>query len=133
VAREENRVSVDELVLHVLTHPDTVEFDRLALFALNLSRAGARHGSNSGWPAQLFGPEFVRFCPHIAHPSHQEVRRPHPELEGSEDVLDRTASNRHHIWIPVQPVLGSLQNGFMLPAFNAALLARGALVFQGTG
>ena len=71
--------------------------------------------------------------PHIAEPLREEVRRTHPELEGSEDMLHRAAPNRHHVWVPVQPVLSGLQNGFMLPAFNAALLARGAFVFQGTG
>ena len=72
-------------------------------------------------------------CPHIAEPLREEVRRPHPELKGPEDMLDRAASNRHHIWFPVEPFLGGLQNGFMLPALNAALPARGALFFQRTG
>ena len=72
-------------------------------------------------------------CPHIAEPLCEEVSRTHPELEGSEDVLDRAAPNRHHIWVPIEPFLGGLQNGFVLPALNAAFLARGASFFQRTG
>ena len=31
-------------------------------------------------------------------------------------MLHGAATHRHHIWVPVQPVLGRLQNGLMLPA-----------------
>ena len=71
--------------------------------------------------------------PHIAEPFHQEVRRAHPELEGSERMFCRAAPFGHRVRAPVQPVLGSLQDGFMLPALDAALPARRAFFFQWTG
>jgi hypothetical protein len=43
-----NYVSVDELVLQAISSPHSAVFDQLALFALNLSRAGVRKGAHSG-------------------------------------------------------------------------------------
>ncbi len=56
-----NCVSVDELVLQAITSAHSPTFDRLALFAFNLSRGGGRRGPNSGEarPAPWAG-EFVR-------------------------------------------------------------------------
>jgi hypothetical protein len=48
VMNGENFVSVDELVLQALTRPHSAAFDRLALFALNLNRAGDRIGNDVG-------------------------------------------------------------------------------------
>jgi hypothetical protein len=56
----------------------------------------------------------------------------HPELQGSEGMLHGTAPHRHHIWVFIQPVLGGFKIGFMLPALDAALPARCALLFQRT-
>src|SRR5262249_8413275 len=47
-------------------------------------------------------------------------------------MLYGTAPHRHHIWVFIQPVLSGFENGFMLPAFDAALPARSALLFQRT-
>lgn len=56
-----NFVSVDELVIHAITHYHSSQFDKLALFALNLSRGGFRHGTNFGEakPA-LWANDFVK-------------------------------------------------------------------------
>ncbi len=70
---------------------------------------------------------------HIVQAFHQEVCRAHPKLESSEGMLHGAAPHRHYTWGPVQPVLGGLQNGFMLPTFNAALPAGGAFFFERTG
>jgi hypothetical protein len=63
-------------------------------------------------------------------PFHKEMRLPHPELQGSEGMLHRAAPYSHYIWLLVQPVLNSLKCRFVLPAFNAALLASSAFFFQ---
>ena len=73
------------------------------------------------------------FCLHIVQLPHQKVRRAHPELQGSECMLHGAAPHGHHIWVFIQPLLGGIQNGLMLPALNAALLAGGALFFQRAG
>ncbi len=38
-------------------------------------------------------------------------------------MLHGAAPHRHYTWVLVQPLLGRLQNGLVLPTFNAALPA----------
>jgi hypothetical protein len=61
VVNGKNFVSVDEFVLQAITRGHSPAFDRLALFAFNLSRGGARNGPKIGEarPAP-WANEFVR-------------------------------------------------------------------------
>jgi hypothetical protein len=56
-----NVIPVDELVIQAVASPHSVAFDRLALFALNLSLGGKRTGSANGveFPI-LWANEYVR-------------------------------------------------------------------------
>ena len=56
-----NFVSIDELVLQAVSADHSTAFDRLALFALNLSQGGARIGPNTGEATSApWANEFVR-------------------------------------------------------------------------
>ena len=63
---------------------------------------------------------------------HQEVSRPHPELERTEDMFNGTPPLFHLSWVPVQAILHRIQDTFVFPAPDPALLAGGALRFQRT-
>ena len=61
---------------------------------------------------------------------HQEVRRPHPELERTEDMFNGTPPLFHLSRIPVQAILHRIQNAFMFPSSDTSFLSRRALRFQ---
>lgn len=50
-----------------------------------------------------------------------EVGRAHPSLKRAEDVLDRTAPDRHCVGHRVELALYGIANGFMLPSTDASL------------
>jgi hypothetical protein len=61
IRANQNYVAVDELVYQALTQPHSSAFDRLALFALNLSLVGRRIGSTNGVEFPIkWANEFVR-------------------------------------------------------------------------
>ncbi len=62
---------------------------------------------------------------------HLEVRRAHPGLDGAERVLGRLAPPTHLLRMLVEPLLDGLENVLVLPAGDAALLARGAAMLDG--
>ena len=64
---------------------------------------------------------------------HLEVRMAHPAFDGSERMLDRFAALAHLLRVFVEPPLDSLENMFVLPAGNPALLVRGALILDRAG
>lgn len=64
----------------------------------------------------------------VRHRSGQKVGRAHPVLECSEDVFDRLSSQRHGVELSVQSLLHPVQNVFVFPSSDAALLAGRALL-----
>jgi hypothetical protein len=44
-------------------------------------------------------------------------------FERTEDMLDSTPADRHCIWLPVEPSLHGIQYMFVLPSFDAAIVA----------
>ena len=72
----------------------------------------------------------THFRTHMFEGLHQEVSRPHPELERPEDMFDGTPSLFHLSRVPVQAILHRIQNAFMLPSPDPPFFARGALCFQ---
>lgn len=64
---------------------------------------------------------------YILEPLHQEVGRPHPELQRAEDVLDGTASLLHLSGRDIQPMLHGIEYAFVLPASDTPFLAGRAL------
>lgn len=73
----------------------------------------------------------AHFGAHVGHRSGQEVGRAHPVLERSEDVFDRLSSQRHGVEISVQPFLHPVQDVFVFPSSDAALLAGRTLLVDG--
>ena len=70
-----------------------------------------------------------------AHPVErlgEEVSGAHPRLQRAERVLDRLATDPHHLGRLIQATLHRLKHGLMLPAAHSALWARCALLFQRT-
>lgn len=60
IVADENRASVDELVFQAITKTHSLLFDRLALFAFHLNRAGARTGQAGTARPAMWANEFVR-------------------------------------------------------------------------
>jgi hypothetical protein len=60
ISGHSNFVSVDELVRHTFKYPHSPRFDKLALFALHLGRAGRRSGVNGDAHGAAFTTEYVR-------------------------------------------------------------------------
>jgi hypothetical protein len=73
----------------------------------------------------------AHFGAHMRECPHQEVRGAHPQLESSEDVLDRPASDPHLTRIAIQPPLHLIEQRFMLPSSDAALRPSRALLVKG--
>ncbi len=58
---------------------------------------------------------------------HLEVCSAHPVFDGSKWMLDGFAPLAHLLRMRVEPPLDGREDGFVLPAGNPALLARGAV------
>ena len=67
----------------------------------------------------------------VLQPLHQEVGGAHPGLDGPEGMLDRLAPLTHGPRVLIEPPLDGFKDIFVLPARDAALLARRALVLHG--
>ena len=92
-----------------------------------------RNAENIDNSPQVVGQHVqAHFRPHMFKGLHQEVSRPHPELERTEDMLNGTPSLFHLPRISVQTILHCIQNAFMLPSPDPPFLASGALCFQRT-
>ena len=64
---------------------------------------------------------------------HLEMCIAHPVFDGSKWVLDGFAPLAHLFRMLVEPLLDGLEDVFVLPAGNPALLARGAAILDGAG
>ena len=62
-----------------------------------------------------------------------EVGIAHPVFYGPERMLDGFAALTHLLRMLVEPPLDRLKNGFVLPAGDPTLLARGAVQLDGAG
>ena len=62
---------------------------------------------------------------------HLEVRRSHLRLDGTERVFDRLPPLAHLLRVLVEPPLNGLENLFVFPAADSALLARGVTGLDG--
>jgi len=63
---------------------------------------------------------------------HLEVGIAHPVFDGPEWMLDGFAPLTHLLRVLVEPPLDRLKNGFVLPAGDPTLLARGAVLLDRT-
>ena len=70
---------------------------------------------------------------HVGQTLHQEVRRPHPRLDGAEGMLDGLAPHPHQIRARFEPRLDGLDQVLVFPARDPALLRRRALPFDRAG
>ena len=77
----------------------------LAMLA-NVGRASAQGRARRVW--RHFGTDVLERL-------HLEMRRSHPRLYRAEGVLDSLAAYAHLIWIPIEPGLDGLKDGFVLP------------------
>lgn len=62
-------------------------------------------------------------------PARPEVGGTHPAFDGSEDVFDGTAPNRHRVGHRIEPALHFIEHRFVLPPSDTLLLpgcARGS-------
>lgn len=57
----------------------------------------------------------ANFCLHALHSFRQEVRRPHPRLDGPERMLDRATSDPHSISTLIKLHLHVFEHILMLP------------------
>ena len=62
----------------------------------------------------------------------QEVGPTHPVLDGSERMFHCLSSYPHHLGLTVQTILHRIEDGFVFPARDAPIVARGALRFERT-
>jgi hypothetical protein len=96
------------------------------------------HGLHQGLDAQngdhtlqIVGQNVeAHLCSDFFEGSGLEVGGAHPGLEGAERVFDGRAADAHALRRAVQPVPHGVDDGFMLPALDPALLAGRALGFQ---
>src|SRR6266481_7232441 len=61
---------------------------------------------------------------------HLEVRRSHPRLYRAEGMLHSLAAHTHLVRIAIEPRLHGLEDGFVFPTRDPALLASRALALQ---
>jgi len=76
--------------------------------------------------------EYVQrhFGRDIGQPLHQKVRRTHPHLQRGERMLDGFAAHTHGLRVLIEPRLRGLDDVFVFPAFDAALVGRCALILE---
>src|SRR5204862_3913607 len=74
------------------------------------------NAQNAHHPLHVVGQDVQRhFGTDVLERLHLEVRRSHPRLYRAEGVLDSLAAYAHLIWIPIEPGLHGLKDGFVLP------------------
>src|SRR6185295_5960749 len=61
---------------------------------------------------------------------HEEVRRTHPVLQRSEDMLNRPSSHFHGLRLAIQATLHCIKYRLMFPAPHATLVSRRALSLE---
>src|SRR5262249_52792851 len=99
------------------------------------SRPGRLHGLHRLGNAQdaHHSLEVVRedvqahFSAYMVKRPHEEVRRTHPVLQSSEDMLDGASSHFHGVRLAIQAALHCIKYCFMFPAPHATLVSRRAL------
>lgn len=67
---------------------------------------------------------------HMLEGLRQEVRRAHPVFQRAKDMFHRAPAQRHRIGLVVQSLLHSVQDTFVLPAFDAPVTGGRALTFD---
>ena len=139
VLRVVDQIAIDRFLrsnLTVLRTRKPVQFDRIKGHqALNGKYSDRSHEflstENVDDSPQVIGQYMqTHFCTHMFKGLRQEVSRPHPEFERTEDMFDGAPSLFHFSRVPVQAILHGIQNAFMFPAPDAPFLAGGALCFQ---
>lgn len=79
-------------------------------------------------PPQVVGEDMqAHFRTCILESLHQEVGRPHPELQRTEDMFNGAPALFHLSRLRIQTTLHSIQNIFVFPALDATLLASSVL------
>jgi hypothetical protein len=61
---------------------------------------------------------------HLRQRLHQKVRRRHPHLQRAKRMLDGFAAHTHGLRVLIEPRLRGLDDVFVFPAFDAALVGR---------
>jgi hypothetical protein len=56
------------------------------------------------------------FGTYVLERFHLEVRRSHPRLYRAEWMLDSLAAHAHLVWVPIEPRLHGLKDGFVFPS-----------------
>jgi hypothetical protein len=76
--------------------------------------------------------EYIQrhFGRYIGQSLHQKVRRTHPHLQGGERMLDGFAAQTHGLWVLIEPRLRGLDDVFVFPAFDTALVGGCALILE---
>jgi hypothetical protein len=91
----------------------------------------AANAQNADHPFHVVGQDVQRhFGCDILERFHLEVRGSHPRLYRTEGMLDSLAALTHLGWVPVEPSLYSLKDGFVLPSRYPPLLPVVHLLFS---
>jgi hypothetical protein len=70
------------------------------------------------------------FSRYLRQRLHQKVRRTHPHLQHGERMLDGFAAHTHGWWVLIEPRLRGLDDVFVFPALDTALVRRCALILE---
>ena len=87
-------------------------------------RSNAEHRDHA---LEIIGEDAqAHFGAHFGEALRQEVRVPHPGLQGTERMLDCSAAYRHSLWKGLESVAGRVGDMLMLPSPHTSFLARRA-------
>jgi hypothetical protein len=82
-------------------------------------------------PGEIVGEHVQRHLgSDLGQTFHQEVGRPHPHLQCTEEMFGRLATLAHGLRVLVEAFLDGLQYMLMLPAGDPSLFASGAALFN---
>ena len=141
VLRVVDQIAIDRFLrsnLTALGARKPVQFDRKkGHLALNSKYPDRSHkffnAENVDDSPQVIGQYMqTHFCTHMFKGLRQEVSRPHPEFERTEDMFNGASSLFHLSRVPVQAILHGIQNCFVFPSPDSPFLTGGALSLQRT-